>query len=338
MRTAFAVLLVVAAIRVAAAEQQFVTLRDLSLDSGQSLHCTVGYRTYGTLNERRSNVIVFPTWFYGTTGDLERLGKVGPGLLADPDRYYVITVDALGNGVSCSPSNSDLLSGSGPVEISTADMVRAQYRLLTEGLDIDRVHAILGISMGGMQALRWLEMYPGFMDKVVVVDGSPQMTSYDLLHWAVHKDVVRSLQEAGAPDATIGGVMARLMNLTLYTPDYFIDAVDPNAVDDFLAPTYEPNPAFRADDYVAQLDAMMNHDVLAGDFLESVRRSGVDVLIVSTPSDHMVNQSPARKLAEQIGAATLSVDSRCGHLGSTCESATVHAGVAAFLATEKARR
>lgn len=319
------------------AEQQFHTLEDFELDSGQRLNCTVGYRTYGTLDPTRSNVIVFPTWFGGTTGDLEHFEKVGPGAIADSDRYFVVTVDALGNSVSCSPSNSETQGGRAVTAITTADMVRSQHRLMLEGFGIDRVHAVLGISMGGMQALRWLQLYPDFMNKAVVVDGSPRPTSYDLLQWTVHKDIARTLQKEGASDETIASVIARTNYLTLFTPDYFIETIAPGALDEFLQPSYTPKPTFRTDDYVSQLDAMMSHDVLSGDFVEVARQSGVDVLIVSTPSDHMVQQRPTHALARDIGAEELILISVCGHIGSSCESEAVTGRVAVFLDNTKAR-
>ena len=319
------------------ADQLFHTLPDLVLDSGQRLDCRVGYRTYGTRTEDLSTVIVFPTWFGGTTADLERYDKVGPGALADSDAYFVVTIDALGNGVSCSPSNSALPGSDVGRVLTTADMVRSQYRLLKEGLGIDNVHAVLGVSMGGMQALRWLELYPDFADKFVVIDGSPRMTSYDLLHWTVHRDVVTSLKRAGASDRTIGGVVARLTHLTLFTPDYFVNEVPTEALGGLLATAAATEAAFRADDYVSQLDAMLTHDVLSGDFAVAARQSGAEVLTVSTPADAMVNQRPIQSLAARIGSETLVVISECGHLGSTCESEAVNARVASFL-EKRARR
>lgn len=337
-RAVIAVWLLVAVSDAGASEQQFHQLEGFALESGKYVECAVGYRTYGTRNDDDSNVIVFPTWFSGTTADLATFGKVGPGALADSDRYFVITLDALGNGVSCSPSNSELTGGDTGVVITTADMVRSQHRLLTEGFGLSRVHAVMGISMGGMQALRWLELHPQFMDKVVVIDGSPGPTSYDLLHWTVYRDIVRSLQDAGASDETIGGVMARVTNLTLYTPDFFVDGIAPEALSEFLAPAYAPQPAFRADDYVSQIEAMMAHDVPADVLVTNTLRTGVDVLIVSTPSDDMVNQRPAQALAARLGAEVLTVISNCGHVGSSCESETVDAAVAAFLENGRARR
>ena len=316
----------------ALADQQLAAIGDFTLDSGDVVkNCRVGYRTFGELNEQRSNVVIFPTWFGGTSADLAKHGKIGPGAIADSDRYFIITIDALGNGISCSPSNSKLESGKRFIALSTADMVRSQYRLLTEQLGIERVHAIIGISMGGMQTFRWVEMYPGFMDKAVIIDGSPKMTSYDLLQWHIHKDVIRTLQRNGASDAEIGSVISRLSFLTLFTPDYFVETISPEAIDGFLEPTYQPNAAFRADDYVSQLDAMMNHDVAATVPEIMAGREDVDILIIGTPSDQMVNPVPAKKLAQAIGADYVAIDSNCGHIGSSCENQRVTSEVAAFL-------
>ena len=88
-------------------EQQFANLGDFKLESGEVLRdCRIGYRTFGQLNPGKSNVILFPTWAGGTTEQLA--GSVGAGRLADSTKYYVILVDALSNGVSSSPSNSEL--------------------------------------------------------------------------------------------------------------------------------------------------------------------------------------------------------------------------------------
>ena len=88
-------------------EQQFADMGDFALENGQSIReMKLGYRTYGTLNKERSNAILFPTWFMGTTSDLETMGLVGEGKLLDPSKRFIITVDSIGNGVSTSPSNS----------------------------------------------------------------------------------------------------------------------------------------------------------------------------------------------------------------------------------------
>jgi len=146
-------------------------------------NCEVGYRTAGTLNADKSNVIIFLTWFTGTSGDLLKYELIGPGKLTDTDRYFVIAIDALGNGVPSSPSTSIRQPGTQFPDISIDGMVKLQYILLTNHLGINHVLAVTGISMGGMQTFQWIGQHPKFMEKAVPIEGSPRMTSYDLLQW-----------------------------------------------------------------------------------------------------------------------------------------------------------
>lgn len=329
MRIAIACLALLAA-TVLAGEQRFADLGSFETVSGGVIaDCRVGYRTSGELNADQSNVLVFPTWFGGTAEELERYGKIGPGKLADTDRYYVIAIDALANGVSCSPSNTE---GEFP-PVAIADMVRSQYELLTKHLGIDHVHAVMGISMGGMQTFRWIGQYPGFMEKAVPIDGSPKMTSYDLIQWQTHRDVIAALQRDGYEDRDIGALVTQMQLLTLFSPDYFVENVAPEDLPAYLEQNAAGSEGFRAADYVAQLDAMIGQDVFADGGMEAYAdRVQADVLIVGVIQDHMVNPHPGRVLAPEIGAEYLEVDSNCGHIGSSCEEETVNARVAAFLA------
>ena len=62
---------------------------------------------------------------------------------------------------------------------------------------------IVGISMGGMQTLRWIGQHPGFMQKAIAIDGSPRPTSYDLLQWQTHEQAVTMMQQADIENAEI---------------------------------------------------------------------------------------------------------------------------------------
>src|SRR5271155_4788943 len=89
----------------AGGDLQFAELGNCKLDSGQQITgCRLGYRTWGKLNADGSNAVLFPTWFTGTSAQLG--GNVGAHKLVDPAKYFMIAVDALGDGVSSSPSNS----------------------------------------------------------------------------------------------------------------------------------------------------------------------------------------------------------------------------------------
>ncbi len=85
----------------------------------------------------------------------------GKGQLLDATRYYIIMPDAIGHGASSKPS--DGLHAHFP-QYNYADMVSAQYALLTQSLNVDHLRLILGASMGCMHTFLWTERYPGFMD------------------------------------------------------------------------------------------------------------------------------------------------------------------------------
>jgi homoserine O-acetyltransferase len=83
------------------------------------------------------------------------------GQLLDTNRYYVILPDGIGHGDSSKPS--DGLHMRFP-QYTYADMVGAQYTLVTQGLHVDHLRLVIGTSMGCMHTWLWLESYPGFVD------------------------------------------------------------------------------------------------------------------------------------------------------------------------------
>src|ERR1700752_3672292 len=153
-----------------AQEQQFANLGDFKLQNGGVIrNCRIGYRTFGTLNKDKSNVVVVPTWAGGTTDQLK--SNFGPGRLIDSTSYYVVAIDALSNGVSSSPSNSRLQPRMRFPEFSLRDTVATQHELLTRVLNIHRVKAVVGISMGGMQGFQWLAASSPFLGETTSLFG-----------------------------------------------------------------------------------------------------------------------------------------------------------------------
>ncbi len=330
------ILFLLSPLAVAEPAQQMARIGDLKLVSGETLlDAGIGYRVAGTLNEDQSNVLVFLTWFTGSSGGLENAGLIGPGKLADTERYYVIAIDALGNGVSTSPSNSQRQPGGDFPAISIDDMVNSQHILLTSHLGIKHVKAVMGISMGGMQTFQWLGQYPDFMDRAVAIDGSPKLTSYDLVQWQTHATAIELMQQAGVASADIAKFLAQALLITLWTPQWFVENVSAEAFPAYLENAVKDYAALNASNYLVQLRAMMTHDVYADaaragtTYPEQVKAK---VLVAGVPQDHMVNPTPARSLAPEINAEYVSIDSNCGHLGSTCGAEELIPRVHAFLA------
>jgi homoserine O-acetyltransferase/O-succinyltransferase len=141
---------------------------DLKLESGEAIRdFSISYVTHGTLNEKKSNAILMVTAVGGNHHRIDFM--IGPGKALDPDKYFIICTDAIGNGLTTSPSNSKLQPRMGFPKFAIRDMVESQYRLLKEKFGIDHVVAVIGPSMGGMQTLQWGVSHPDFMDTLVAM-------------------------------------------------------------------------------------------------------------------------------------------------------------------------
>jgi homoserine O-acetyltransferase/O-succinyltransferase len=88
----------------------------------------------------------------------------GKGQLLDAEKYYIILPDGIGHGKSSKPS--DGLHGHFP-QYAYADMVAAQYALVTKGLEVNHLRLVMGTSMGCMHTFMWAEAYPDFMDALM---------------------------------------------------------------------------------------------------------------------------------------------------------------------------
>jgi homoserine O-acetyltransferase/O-succinyltransferase len=164
------------------------SLGDMTLESGATLReAFIGYKTHGRLNADRTNAIVYPTQFAAQHNDIEWM--IGPGRALDTERYFVIAVDQLGNGVSSSPSNTPPPQDRSrfPV-IAIRDDVAAQYRLVTDGFGIRRLALVTGYSMGAQQSFQWGVSHPDFVQRIAPFCG----TAWTRPHNAVFLEGVRA--------------------------------------------------------------------------------------------------------------------------------------------------
>jgi len=298
--------------------QQLASIGDFTLENGQHIaDCKIGYRTFGKLNTTRSNAIVYPTSGGSTTYMMELFGA---GAEVDTTRFYLILVDALGNGVSSSPSNSVIQPKTSFPQFNIRDMVNTQYKMLTGKMNIHHLAAVVGGSMGACQALQWAVSYPDFMDKVVSIEGTPKLSAYDLLWMNTYKEAVKSDTAYHAGNYTVNPdsrLATHMMQLILATPAYLNKAVPADSLDKYLA-SLEKNP-FKVDcnNFLWQTDAVMKHDITtkAGGSLENTAKLiKAKLLIIVNKQDLIINQTNAIKFAGMTKAELIVMDNDLGHL------------------------
>jgi homoserine O-acetyltransferase len=147
---------------------QLYKIGDLKLESGEVIKdFAISYVTHGKLNDKKSNAILMVTAISGNHHRLDFL--IGPGKALDTDKYFIICTDAIGNGLTTSPSNSTAQPRMKFPKFLIRDMVTSQHKLVTEHLGINRVVAVIGPSMGGMQVMQWGVSHPEFMDSLAAL-------------------------------------------------------------------------------------------------------------------------------------------------------------------------
>ncbi len=319
-----------------AQDLQFAELGDFKMESGGVLHdCRIGYRTFGQLNSDKSNAILFTTWASGTTEQLK--SNIGRGRLVDDTKYYVIAIDALGNGVSSSPSNSKLQPRMSFPKFTIRDMVNTEHEVLTKTLGLNHLKAVIGVSMGGMQTFQWMVTYPDFMEKAVPIVGSPRLAPYDLLLWQAQVDAImndRAWNNGNYTENPARAAEAEFSALLLTTPDNYNKRMTREQVFAELEKA-KKSSTFDANDKIRQDQAMMALDISApfgGSMERAARAVKAKVFVIVSKSDHVVTPGPAADFARLLQVNLLLLESDCGHLAPSCESQKVNQAVADFLA------
>ena len=182
------------------AERHDFIVKDFRFQNGESLpEVRIHYRTIGTpVRDAGGKITNAVMVLHGSSGDAGQvlaasfseplLSKGGP---LDAARYFLIFPDNLGNGRSTRPSEG--LRAKFP-KYGYHDMVTLQHRLVTEGLGIDRLKLIIGISMGGMHAWMWGTRYPDAVDGLIPIAAMPVAIQGRNLLWrrilsqAIRKD------------------------------------------------------------------------------------------------------------------------------------------------------
>lgn len=174
---------------------------ELILESGEKLGpITLAYETYGKLNPQKSNAILI---LHALSGDAHAAGPdgwwenlIGSGKGIDTDKYFVVCSNVIGGCKgSTGPSSTNQKTGkpfglSFPL-ISISDMVEAQKRLI-DHLGIEKLLAVVGGSMGGMQVLQWMVSYPDKIRSAIPIATTLKHTPQQIAFNEVGRQAVMS--------------------------------------------------------------------------------------------------------------------------------------------------
>jgi len=168
-------------------------LGDFQVEEGQTIReCKLAYATFGKLNAAKDNAILFPSWFSSTTKILEDV-YVGKGKALDPDEYFIILANQIGNGLSSAPHNTPppFHMARFP-RIRISDDIRAQHKLVTEKFGIEQLALVLGGSMGAEQTYEWAVRYPDMVKRAAPIAGTARCTPHDFIYVDTLREALRS--------------------------------------------------------------------------------------------------------------------------------------------------
>ncbi|MDB5773579.1 MAG: hypothetical protein JWM42_3953 [Burkholderia sp.] len=299
-------------------------LGDFLLESGETIHDFVlSYVVHGEINTDRSNAVLALPALNSTHHRLDFL--IGPGRALDPGDLCIICVDSIANGLTTSPSNSTRQPGLQFPRFAIRDMVETQRRLIQEHLGIERLQAVIGASMGGMQALQWGVSHPKSMSRIVAMTPMAKTTPWSA---AINETTRQALMaDAAWADDTHEcrgwAAWVPLMQLIAGRTPAALAAefADARAVQDWIAhrTKWQQEQRFSAVDLVYQTWAYDSHDVgttpgFQGDTRRALAAVEATTLVLAPPMDLFNPPEAAEAAAAAVpGARFEFIPSDWGH-------------------------
>ncbi|MEZ7980440.1 MAG: homoserine O-acetyltransferase [Myxococcota bacterium] len=328
--------------------QQWEGDAPLTLESGGSLpSVVVAYETWGELNEDASNGVLVCHALSGDShaaqhDDEDEAGwwdlLIGPGKAIDTSRYFVICSNVLGGcrgttGPNFTRPEGDQPYGADFPVVTVGDMVEVQKRLVYS-LGIEKLAAVVGGSLGGLQALTWAIDQPNRLGAAIVLAASPRLSSQGIAFDVVGRNAIRhdahfqggQYYNDEAPEA--GLALARMLAHITYLSDESMRAkfdptrLQPRAIETgfesvFSVGTYLAHQGdrfverFDANSYVTLTTAMDLFDL--GDTPEAITKSLAPAqcrwLFLSFSSDWLYPAAASQRLVDALVAQGRSVSS-----------------------------
>ncbi|MGJ7490909.1 alpha/beta fold hydrolase [Variovorax sp. ZT4R33] len=272
---------------------------DVVLQSGRTFrNMSLVYKTFGTLNAARSNVILYPTSYSAQHTDIEHMVAEGGAL--DPSKYFIVIANLFGNGLSSSPSNTPWPDvGTRYPDVTYYDAVHVQRRMLAELWGIERVALVYGWSMGAMQAYHWAALFPDAVDRIAVVCGAARCAPHNrvFVEGAAHALMADPAYRDGAfTERPVRGLRAMgrvyagwALSQTFYREEMW-RRLGASSLEDYLVSHWETTFARRDPaDLLAQFRTWQMGDISAndlygGDLTKALGAIRARVLLM--PGDH----------------------------------------------------
>lgn len=312
------------------------------LENGQSLpELTIAYHTYGTL-QADSKVV----WIcHALTANSEVAdwwkGVVGQGCVINPDKYFIVCANILGScygttgPLSVNPATGQPYYHQFPL-ITIRDMVQAHI-LLRRHLGINRIHLLMGGSMGGYQVMEWNVLEKEVVERLFLLATSPTESAWGIAIHATQRLAIEadSTWQEGSPQAGQKGLKAaRAIGMLTYR-NYGIMVqkqtdTDTEKLDDYRAASYinyqgdKLVKRFNAYSYWFLTKAMDTHHLgrgRGGDVEQILQQLQQKTLLIGISSDILCPLEEQRHMKAHLPNATLvEIDSAYGHDGFMVEA------------------
>lgn len=177
-------------------EYDLISIGTLDLEEGGSIpDCQLAVATFGELNDAKDNAILVTTWYSGTH-QIFRDAYIGADHALNPERYFIVAINQIGNGLSTSPHNAagpnaEIAMSNFP-NVRIGDDVVAQERLLREHFGIDTLELVVGGSMGAQQTYEWAVRFPDKVRRAAPIAGTAQNTPHDFLYTKALNEAITS--------------------------------------------------------------------------------------------------------------------------------------------------
>ena len=309
---------------------ELYNIGDFELEEGGKIpECKLAYVTFGKLNELRDNTILMTTWYSGTSKIMEKY--VGKGRALDPDKYFIVIVNQIGNGLSSSPHNTPDPYGMAEFpKVRIGDDVRAQHKFLAEKFGIKQIALVTGGSMGAQQTWEWAVRYPDMVKRAAPMAGTAKTTDYLFLLLEAYNAAMTSDPNwkngnyKSASDIVDGlKRLAQLWALTGWSTDFFKQEVwrelGFSSVEEFMTgfmasyfTVMDPNALLSMGWKAQRADVSR---MFGGDLKKALGSIKAKVFVMPIDEDMLFKVKDCEYEQRMVPNSELRVIKNCGHLG-----------------------